>query len=142
MGFSMGARLILSCLQELAEIHKRSATDSDEKGSPVSGLIDTVVLMGTPYTCNKEVWSKAASVVNNRLVNCYSKNDWMLSLIYRYHRISLTVAGVTPVQVKGVENVDCAEVIKGHEDYPRRVRDVLKKVGLDDGLVNIRETTL
>ena len=51
-----------------------------EASSPVAGLIESVVLMGVPITCNMG-WDKARRVVTGRMVNCYSNRDWTLALL-------------------------------------------------------------
>ncbi len=58
--------------------------------------------------------------------------DWVLSLMYRYQKLALSAAGIAPVRVPGVEDIDVSDVIKGHQQYSSRIRDCLLKVGLDD----------
>lgn len=52
--------------------------------------------------------------------------------MYRYQKLALSAAGIAPVKVPGVEDVDVSSVIKGHQHYSSRIRDCLVKVGLDD----------
>lgn len=166
IGFSMGARVIFSCLVELANRH-RSFLDSDDQttdapapiatteaasseedalpstprlqrsnssaaqSSPVGGLVENVVLMGTPVSCSAE-WAKAAEVVPGRLVNCYSSTDWTLGLLYRSQRWSTTVAGIRETNCPGVENVDVSAVVKRHTDYSVKVPDILDLIKLAD----------
>jgi len=54
-------------------------------------------------------------------------------VVYRYQRFSLSASGISPVKVKGVENIDCSGIIEGHQEYSRKLRDVLRLVKLDDG---------
>lgn len=66
IGFSVGALVITECLKELAQRNQH-------------GIVDNVVLMGAPLSSsNKELWDLMSSVVSNRMVNCYSPNDWVL----------------------------------------------------------------
>ena len=67
VGFSLGARVIFSCLRELAA-----------KGA--SGLIQNVYLFGSPIVNSKEEYLRARSVVSGRFVNGYASNDWILGM--------------------------------------------------------------
>lgn len=84
VGFSMGARVIFACLQELAREHrkweeeqaKRSPKQQQQAaamGSPAAGLVHTAVLLGTPVSCAEAQWRRARAMVADRLVNCYSR---------------------------------------------------------------------
>ena len=67
VGFSLGARLIFSCLRELAN-----------KGA--FGLIQNVYLFGSPIVNSKEEYLRAKTVVSGRFVNGYASNDWILGI--------------------------------------------------------------
>ncbi|PYH44188.1 DUF726 domain protein [Aspergillus saccharolyticus JOP 1030-1] len=119
IGYSMGSRVIFSCLQTLA---KRQAF----------GLVESAVLMGSPTPSNAPHWRRLRSVVSGRLVNVYSENDAVLALLYRTSSLQLGVAGLQPVQgVSGVENVDASDFISGHLRYQHLVGRILGVVGLE-----------
>ena len=65
VGFSLGARVVFSCLKELAS---RGAY----------GLIQDVYLFGSPVVANKDEYSKVRTVIAGRFVNAYTTNDWIL----------------------------------------------------------------
>jgi pimeloyl-ACP methyl ester carboxylesterase len=65
VGFSLGARVIFSCLKELAS---RGAF----------GLVQNVYMFGTPVVAKNDEYIKARSVVPGRFVNGYATNDWIL----------------------------------------------------------------
>jgi hypothetical protein len=65
VGFSIGARVIFSCLRELAN-----------KGQ--CSLVQNVYLFGTPVVANKDEYIKCRTVVSGRFVNAYATNDWIL----------------------------------------------------------------
>ncbi|KIM25042.1 hypothetical protein M408DRAFT_70680 [Serendipita vermifera MAFF 305830] len=113
VGYSLGARLIYSCLMSLAE---RKAF----------GLLDTVVLMGAPVPSATESWALMRSVVSGRLVNVYCADDWVLGFLYRTSAIQLGVAGLQEVEgVEGVENFDAGHIIDGHMKYADSVNQIL-----------------
>lgn len=86
IGYSMGARVIYHCLQEL-----------DACCSVVGrGIVENVVLMGAPVGTEYSGWSACRRVVSGRLINCYSRKDWFLALMYRSNMYEPTVAGLHP----------------------------------------------
>lgn len=68
VGFSLGSRVIFSCLKELAN-----------KGA--FGLVQNVYLFGSPVVAKKDEYLRARSVVAGRFVNGYAKNDWILGAL-------------------------------------------------------------
>ena len=67
VGFSLGSRVIFSCLRELA---KRGAY----------GLVQNVYLFGAPVVAEKDQWLRARTVISGRFVNGYASNDWILGM--------------------------------------------------------------
>ncbi|KVI02896.1 Protein of unknown function DUF726 [Cynara cardunculus var. scolymus] len=118
VGFSLGARAIFKCLQHLAE------TDH-------SGVVERVVLLGAPVAIKDENWEAVRKVVSGRLVNAYSTNDWMLGVAFRASLLSQGLAGIQPVDVPGIENVDVTEAIEGHSSYLWGTREILDRLDLD-----------
>jgi hypothetical protein len=120
IGYSLGSRLIFSCLQTLA---KRNAY----------GLVESVILMGSPTPSNAEHWRLMRSVVSGRLVNVFSENDAVLAFLYRTSSLQLGVAGLQKVEgVPGVENLDVSEMISGHLRYQYLLGRILTLTGLQD----------
>eukprot|EP00798_Chlamydomonas_sp_ICE-L_P032630 gene32630-17643_t len=102
IGFGMGAKVIFQALVELHRLQKRS-------------LVETVVLMGAPVNLNAAEWSKARSVVAGRFINAYSRKDWVLALVHRYHSkgaIIKSIAGLAPVNVPGIENLNLSRTLR------------------------------
>jgi hypothetical protein len=125
IGYSLGARLIYSCLMSLAE---RRAL----------GLVESAVLIGTPAPSDAAVWRALRSVVSGRLINVYSENDFILAFLYRTFSIQYGVAGLQEAQdVKGIENVDVSQMVSGHLRYQYSVGSILEKIGFED--INVEE---
>ncbi|KAL4569010.1 hypothetical protein LXL04_024637 [Taraxacum kok-saghyz] len=118
VGFSLGARAIFKCLQSLAETGH-------------VGLVERVVLLGAPVAIKDENWEAVRKVVSGRFVNAYSTNDWMLGVAFRASLLSQGLAGIQPVDVPGIENVDVTEVIEGHSSYLWGTREILDRLDLD-----------
>lgn len=120
IGYSLGARVIYTCLMSLA---KRRAF----------GLIESVVLIGAPTPSTTSDWRVMRSVVANRLVNVYSANDYVLGFLYRTSSIQYGVAGLQKIEgLPSVENVDVSETVSGHLRYRYLVGSILQKIGFED----------
>ena len=120
IGYSLGARLIYACLLSLA-------------ARKAFGLIDSVVLIGSPIASESKDWRAMRSVVSGRLVNVFSQNDYILGFLYRTSSIQLGVAGLQEIQgVHGVENVDVSDLVSGHLKYQYLVGAILHKIGFED----------
>ncbi|CAN9266595.1 unnamed protein product [Alternaria alternata] len=125
VGYSLGARVIYSCLQKLAE---RKAF----------GLIENVVLVGAPCPSDVADWRRIRSVVSGRCVNVFSKSDYILGFLYRTSSMQLGVAGLQPVVgVHGIQNVDVSDLVDGHLQYRFITGSILRKIGFED--VDIEE---
>lgn len=120
IGFSLGARVIYFCLQEMAQ----------EKDC--QGIIEDVVLLGAPVEGDPKHWEPFRKVVSGRIVNGYSRGDWLLRFVYRTSSVQLRVAGLQPVllQDRRMENVDLSSVVSGHLDYAKQMDVILKAVGI------------
>ncbi|PVF96051.1 DUF726-domain-containing protein [Serendipita vermifera] len=118
IGFSLGARMIFYCLQELA---KRKAY----------GIVQDVFLLGATVTAPARVWVECRGVVAGRFVNAFARNDWILGYLFRATSGGLgTVAGLRPVDfVPGLENVDITDKIAGHLSYRTYIPLILDQLG-------------
>ncbi|KUJ22594.1 DUF726-domain-containing protein [Mollisia scopiformis] len=118
VGYSLGSRVIFSCLRELAR-----------KGA--FGLVQNVYLFGSPIVAKKDEYLKARSVVAGRFVNGYAKNDWILAYLFRLTSGGISrVAGIAPVEdIPGLENVDVTEFVPGHMAYRTAMPRLLRESG-------------
>ncbi|TVY29803.1 putative membrane protein [Lachnellula hyalina] len=123
IGYSLGARVIYSCLKSLAE---RRAF----------GLVESVVFIGAPVPSNADNWRTMCSVVSGKIFNVYSENDYILAFLYRATSIQFGVAGLQEISnVQGVSNLDLSKEVSGHLRYPELVGKILKRVGVESVLV-------
>lgn len=118
VGYSLGARVIFSCLLELAR-----------KGA--FGVVENVYMFGSPIVVKQDEILKVRTVVPGRFVNGYHRNDWILGYLFRLTNGGIRrVAGLAEVEgVPGLENVDCSELVAGHMDYRRAMPRLLREVG-------------
>lgn len=115
VGYSIGARLIYLALQIMYDRKQFNK-------------VQDVVLLGLPSSLNTKKWTKVRCVVSNRLINVFSRSDWVLAFFYRYMQWGLHVAGISPVNITGVENYDVTGMINSHDQYPDKIRDILHYV--------------
>lgn len=139
VGFSMGARTVYSCLKELARHQLIWEEERITKGKnkkhiqlrePAS-IVEDAIMMGLPNHLSLQSWESCRSVVAGRLVNCYSRNDLILSLMFQLKRLNgvfKTVCGTNTVNVPGVENYDVSNLIPAHSDYCRMTGRILRMI--------------
>ncbi|CAK8562179.1 unnamed protein product [Lathyrus sativus] len=119
VGYSLGARVIFKCLQCLAKT---------ENGAE---LVERVVLLGAPVSIKDENWEAARKMVAGRFVNAYSRNDWMLGVAFRASLLTKGLAGIEPVDIPGIQNVDVTDHIEGHSSYLWATQQILDQLQLD-----------
>ncbi|XP_077998619.1 uncharacterized protein LOC144451604 [Glandiceps talaboti] len=122
VGCSLGAKVIIKCLEELT---KRKGCE---------GLIEDVILLGSPVSANPVYWTNFERVVAGRIINAYCSNDWFLKLVCRSAVTRVSIAGVQPVPLENrrMVNVDITGLIQDHRDYCDRdkIHAVLKWIGI------------
>ncbi|GAU37671.1 hypothetical protein TSUD_209600 [Trifolium subterraneum] len=119
VGYSLGARVIFKCLQCLAKT---------ENGAE---LVERVVLLGAPISIRDENWEAARKMVAGRFVNAYSRSDWMLGVAFRASLLTKGLAGIEPVDIPGIQNVDVTDHIEGHSSYLWATQQILDQLQLD-----------
>ncbi|THU69107.1 hypothetical protein C4D60_Mb08t10940 [Musa balbisiana] len=119
IGFSLGARVIYKCLQALA-------VSGDNEG-----LVERVVLLGAPLSVKGEQWDIVRKIAAGRFINVYSTNDWILGVAFRASLFSQGLAGIQPIDIPGVENIDATDYIDGHSSYLWTSRRILEQLELD-----------
>lgn len=120
IGFSLGARVIFFCLEELA-----TRKDSE-------GIIENAVLLGAPVSAAPERWAKILPIVSGKLINGYCQDDWLLKFLYRTSTATMRIGGLQPVALENrkLENHDLSDIIKGHMDYAQKIDLILEKLGV------------
>jgi len=135
VGYGMGARVIIKCLLALA-------------AAPTGhGIVETCVLIGTPYSADAQEWARASSVCAYRLVNAYNTRDWLLAFAYRANSASgmlgRGVAGLRSVEHVNasesiLENVDLSDHISSsHFAYRDKVKELVCALGTHTGVVDL-----
>ncbi|KAI8099124.1 uncharacterized protein BX664DRAFT_13492 [Halteromyces radiatus] len=124
VGYSLGARVIFYCLEELARVN-------------AYGLVENVALFGTPVSASKAQWRDVTSIVAGRVINGYATNDWLLGFLFRATNAGSTLVGnnvaglhaLEMIEGDRVQNMDCTDLIKGHLSYRMAMPKLLKRAG-------------
>ncbi|GAB2279483.1 hypothetical protein Dimus_014122 [Dionaea muscipula] len=119
VGYSLGARVIFKCLKFL---HKNERN---------ANVVERVVLLGAPIPIRDENWEAARKTVAGRFINVYSRNDWILGVAFRASMLTQGLAGIQPIDVPGIENVDVTNIIQGHSSYLWATVQILDLLELD-----------
>ncbi|KZT68123.1 DUF726-domain-containing protein [Daedalea quercina L-15889] len=137
VGYSLGSLVIFEALQYLASLPPTRTFH----------LVQDVYLFGAPVSTDEAQWTAMRRVVAGRLVNGYGANDYVLAVLTRLSDVTWNVAGMGPVPIQGVQNVECNEV-DGHLKWRSMVgeslskckapgivdKEVAKQVGLEIGI--------
>ena len=156
IGYSLGALVIFTCLQELARaaldnsdfsdpsrstdnlltnsdgISETSSLSNSDIISPF-GIIENVMLMGLPtHLPAPSVWNQLRLLVSGRFIHCYSQSDWVLKFLYRTSSPTASgIAGLGPIEdAPSIENVDLTELVLGHSDYQTKIAEIVNLVQL------------
>ncbi|GAA5921141.1 hypothetical protein JCM1841_002435 [Sporobolomyces salmonicolor] len=115
IGYGPGASLIFSCLIEL---HRRQ----------LGHLVYSATLISLPEAPSRVAWASARSVVAHELVNAYSKNDYVLAIAARLYTLSSRIAGLSPVKVEGITDLNVSDLIPGHFEIRQNLPEILDRV--------------
>jgi len=157
VGFSFGARVIFSCLRELARqqeiwerVHEKNVDSSEGHGTgrarssfkssssseeihfeyerePAS-LVADVVFIGLPRAIDKAALTACRRVAGGRFVNCYLRNDWLLSLMF-LARGGAQACGTKQIDgVPGLENYDVTNLVESHTKYGDAIPRILQTI--------------
>ncbi|XP_028405500.1 transmembrane and coiled-coil domain-containing protein 4-like [Dendronephthya gigantea] len=122
VGFSLGARVIYYCLEELS-----AHADS-------GGIVQNVIVLGAPVSGNADKWQRLTDVVAGTIFNGFCRKDWFLRFIYRASSLRASIAGLCeiPWKSKKMINLDLTEIINGHMDYsdPENLRIIFEMIGV------------
>ncbi|KZT37981.1 DUF726-domain-containing protein [Sistotremastrum suecicum HHB10207 ss-3] len=134
VGYSLGSLVIFEALKYLASLPVEETFH----------LIQDVYLFGLPAPTTSSTWKSVRRVVAGRFVNGYAGNDYILAFLSRVTDIKWEVAGLTPVAVQGIENVEFEDV-DGHLKWRGMIGKCLQRLGvdgIDDSEVQIQNETV
>ena len=110
IGYSTGARVIFNALLQMK----------------TPGIVENVVLIGAPVTCETGAWKNARKMVSKRLINAYSSKDWALRFLYRADQFAIGCAGLTPVL--DCDEIEQIDIKQAHFGLRNSLGDVLRRI--------------
>eukprot|EP00178_Gracilaria_changii_P021066 TRINITY_DN624_c1_g1_i1.p1 TRINITY_DN624_c1_g1~~TRINITY_DN624_c1_g1_i1.p1 ORF type:complete len:1203 (-),score=217.32 TRINITY_DN624_c1_g1_i1:2899-6507(-) len=123
--YSIGARVILKCLESLASRRAH-------------GIVDNVFIMGGAVTADPERWKKFLPVVAGRIVNAYGSDDWALAFFHRGCGHGVYVAGLRKVELERVENLNMAYLgFEGHRELKDCIPRCMRAMGVGTGYITM-----
>ena len=119
IGFSLGARVIFFCLEELAQRQNSE------------GIIEDVVLLGAPVSAVPERWERFMSIISGKIINGFCRDDWLLKFLYRTSTATMRIAGLQEVNLKNkkLENHDLTDMV--NECFYKFFFAIIKFLSLD-----------
>ncbi|KNC53123.1 transmembrane and coiled-coil domains 4 [Thecamonas trahens ATCC 50062] len=112
VGYSAGALVIFHALRALAD-------------AGVVDVVDNVVLVGAPIHESSSEWARVRAVVGGNFVNAYQTSDWILGILSRVSHSTKPAAGLSPIYVPGIINVNLDGLVQGHMDYKTALQDIM-----------------
>lgn len=114
VGFSLGTRVIFSCLEDLAR---------DDQV-----YIHDVTLLGGAAPSDPIAWRDRRKAISGRLINVHSSRDKVLSIIYRVAKIHRPI-GNGPIDATDiVENYDVSSYVAAHQDHRKYLDRTLETI--------------
>ena len=128
IGFSLGTHVTKHCIKQMYQLHYKEHI-------PCNDIIKDVVLIAGA-TCMKGKETKFKNIlskmINGKLINCYSKEDQVLNILYT-GCMSKKPVGNSELELDGYENlknIDFTPFHLGHTDYRSKMDLVMSKVDL------------
>ena len=123
IGFSLGTHIIKNCIKELYNL------------TIENNIINNVMFIAGATHIQQMKWNNIFNeVVNGRIINCYSKNDYVLKYLFQpcveKKPIGWDKLIIDDENNSKIENYNMTDLKLGHTDYRNRFEDVLKIVNL------------
>lgn len=124
VGFSLGCQVIKYCIKEISKI----------KGA--RNMINNVLFLGGATSISdKKNWKNILkNVVGGRIINCYSKHDFILSKLFKFC-VDHTAIGTRELIIKDennsyniIENYDLSDLKLGHLSYRKKFGEIMKRI--------------
>ncbi len=111
--------MITECILELEKLKK---TDIFNDVFLLGGCADLNLI-------NKRSWSS----VSGKVVNCYTKNDSILDVLFRIAKHKEKPIGTQPIEAINdkIQNFDLSDIVDGHYDYRKKMTEIFRKIDFE-----------
>jgi len=99
-------------------------------------MIEQVILICSPLSPRASEWKTLRRMVTRRVVNVYSKNDWVLAVLARLDSLLSArslhhVAGLTPLQLPHIQSLDVSDIVHGHLELNSKIPLILDRINVN-----------
>ncbi|OMJ93837.1 hypothetical protein SteCoe_3164 [Stentor coeruleus] len=112
IAFSLGTKIVYSCLKELAKTKIK---------------VQDVILMGGAAENKISKWTPLVRAVSGRFINVYCKEDGILNKLYKMSTLK-TPIGASPIQVPEIENWNISDLVQSHLEYRHKIDIILDRI--------------
>ena len=129
VGFSLGAHIIKHCIRQMYQLHYKENICCNDI------IKDVILIAGATSMKGKEAKFKNifSKMINGKLINCYSKEDQVLNILYK-GCMNKKPIGNNTLELDGykdLKNIDFTVFHLGHTDYRRKMDLVMNRINLE-----------
>jgi hypothetical protein len=120
----------ITIVRALLELSKRG-------GGAAEFQIDQVILICSPLSPDPLEWKTIRRMTSRRVVNVYSKNDWVLAILARLdsllsaRRVVAHVAGLRDLHLPHIRSVDVSDLVHGHLELNSKIPLILDRIDIN-----------
>ncbi|KNZ50609.1 hypothetical protein VP01_432g9 [Puccinia sorghi] len=99
-------------------------------------MIEQVILICSPLSPRASEWKTLRRMVTRRVVNVYSKNDWVLAILARLDSLLSArslhhVAGLAHLQLPHIQSLDVSDIVHGHLELNSKIPLILDRININ-----------
>ena len=125
IGFSLGTHVISNCIKMLYKINSIIKCDDIIK--------DVILIAGATSIEGKEKHyeEKFDKIINGKIINCWSKDDYVLKSLYTYAMNKNPIGlGYFNLKLSKFKSIDFSSIQLGHTEYRNNMDLVMNKIKL------------
>jgi len=115
IGYSLGAEVILAALERL---HERKET----------GKIYNIYFLAGAASRDDSRLKYLKTLVSGHVVNVYSRQDWILSYVYRAAELLAQPVGISPLKTQNCINLDVTNSVGDHTEYLEKLDYIFAEI--------------
>ncbi|PLW44517.1 hypothetical protein PCASD_11478 [Puccinia coronata f. sp. avenae] len=126
IGSGMGS---ITVFRAILELSKRGHGAGDF-------LIEQVILICSPLAPGAGEWKTVRRMAARRVVNVYSRNDWVLAVLARLDsllsaRNAAHVAGLSHLNLPHIHDIDVSDILHGHLELNSKLPLILDRINVN-----------
>ena len=123
IGFSLGNQIIKHCLKALYKIFVIS------RGTHFANLKNIIFIAGATQIKKLNKWKKIfKELIGDRIINCYSRDDFALRKFYKIYKAKKTPIGIEPLLIEDNDNSQRCQLVENNEFFCLHINYDYKEV--------------